>query len=125
MRISTTQVPSVMLRSKKLEIREKNQNWKSRRMLYHFLFYRYKRQSSLACIYFRKPRSNPYKCSAPSLPQKNPGHLLQGEFRLQFKDLWNIEMTQNKGSLDIAYVESGEASMSTPCHQPKIIITYT
>jgi hypothetical protein len=34
MRISTTQVSSVMLRSKKLEIRKKKncENWKSRRM---------------------------------------------------------------------------------------------
>jgi hypothetical protein len=32
MRISTTQVSSVMLRSKKLEIRKKGENWKSRRM---------------------------------------------------------------------------------------------
>jgi hypothetical protein len=33
MRISTTQVSSVMLRSKKLEIRKKNyENWKNRRM---------------------------------------------------------------------------------------------
>jgi hypothetical protein len=30
--ISTTQVSSVMLRSKKLEIRKKSENWKSRRM---------------------------------------------------------------------------------------------
>jgi hypothetical protein len=32
MRISTTQVSSVMLRSKKMEIRKKCENWKSRRM---------------------------------------------------------------------------------------------
>jgi hypothetical protein len=33
MHISNTQVSSVMLRSKKLEIQEKRDNWKSRRMI--------------------------------------------------------------------------------------------